>query len=119
MKKYLCHMGLLLCILLEKSCQKEGTLRKNIKRGRLHRGEGVSLEWRGSNLLHIMFLRIYSVDFLNFLHDDILPYILKSDKVRYLENGIYCLMLPPLKCQIFCLQSKFVLFTKLSFFKKS
>ena len=33
-------------------------------------------------LWHI-FLRIYSVDVLNFLHEDILPYILKSDKARF------------------------------------
>ena len=30
-----------------------------------------------------IFLMIYSVDVLNFLHEDILPYILKRDKARY------------------------------------
>ena len=41
-----------------------------------------------------IFLRIYSVDFLNFLHEYILPYILKSNKVifwkieRCLDNWV-------------------------------
>ena len=33
--------------------------------------------------LWCIFLRIYSVGFLNFLHEDILPYILKSGKAEF------------------------------------
>ena len=51
--------------------------------------------WKGPSVylpvrLWRIFLRNYQVDFLNFLHEDILPYILKKRQSDKLENCICC-----------------------------
>ena len=46
-----------------------------------------------SLLIHLqrIFLRVHSVDFLNFLNEDMLSYILKSDKARFRKILFCCL----------------------------